>query len=154
MSPSSAEAGRPAPGGPGWLLAILTIAHLTFAEARRRRILSAALALGGAFVAVFALGLHPLARNALAPGNPADRAMLMFLPVLLALYASNFLVVMTSVLVTVDTLAGEIGSGVIEALCTKPVPRSAVALGKWLGCWLILATYALLLCGGVLLVGR
>ena len=71
-----------------------------------------------------------------------------------ALYAANFLIVMTSVLITVDTLAGEIGSGVIETLCTKPVPRWAVALGKWLGCWAILALYATLLCGGVLLVAR
>jgi ABC-type transport system involved in multi-copper enzyme maturation permease subunit len=29
-----------------------------------------------------------------------------------------------------------------------------VALGKWLGCWAILAFYATLLCGGVLLVAR
>jgi ABC-type transport system involved in multi-copper enzyme maturation permease subunit len=61
---------------------------------------------------------------------------------------------MTSVLITIDTLAGEIGSGVIEALCTKPVRRSAVTLGKWLGCFTVLALYALVLCGGVLLVGR
>jgi ABC-type transport system involved in multi-copper enzyme maturation permease subunit len=136
------------------LSAIASIAHLTFADARRRRILSAALVLATAFVSLFALGLHLIARETLAHGNTVERAILFVLPVLAALYASNFLVVMTSVLITVDTLAGEIGSGVIEALCTKPVSRSAVALGKWLGCWLILATYALLLCGGVLLVGR
>jgi ABC-type transport system involved in multi-copper enzyme maturation permease subunit len=29
-----------------------------------------------------------------------------------------------------------------------------VALGKWLGCWVVLALYALLLCGGVLVVAR
>jgi Cu-processing system permease protein len=158
MSPSSAEADRPAAApvqsGPGMLSAIASIAHLTFADARRRRILSAALVLGTAFVSLFALGLYLIARDTLARGSSVERAILFVLPVLAALYASNFLVVMTSVLITIDTLAGEIGSGVIEALCTKPVPRSAVALGKWLGCWLILATYALLLCGGVLLVGR
>jgi ABC-type transport system involved in multi-copper enzyme maturation permease subunit len=71
-----------------------------------------------------------------------------------ALYAANFLIVMTSVLVTIDTLSGEIGTGVIEALCTKPVPRWAVATGKWLGCWAILALYATLLCGGVLAAAR
>ena len=59
---------------------------------------------------------------------------------------------MTSVLVTVDTLAGEIGSGVIESVCTKPVCRAAVAFGKWLGCWLVLALYGSVLCGGVLAV--
>jgi ABC-type transport system involved in multi-copper enzyme maturation permease subunit len=56
--------------------------------------------------------------------------------------------------VTIDTLAGEIGSGVIETLCSKPVPRAAIALGKWLGCFSILALYAGLLLGGVLVVSR
>jgi ABC-type transport system involved in multi-copper enzyme maturation permease subunit len=133
---------------------VLTIAHLTLAAARRRRILAAALILGSAFVVVFAIGLHFVARDIRAHGSPAQQVLMLSLVVLAALYAANFLVVMTSVLVTIDTLAGEIGSGVIETLCTKPVPRAAVALGKWLGCWVVLALYALLLCGGVLLVAR
>ena len=134
--------------------AVLTIAHLTLAEARRRRILAAALLLGAAFVLLFALGFHFIARDIRAHGSPAQQRFMMSFVVMAALYAANFLIVMTSVLVTVDTLAGEIGSGVIETLCTKPVPRWAVALGKWLGCWAILALYATLLCGGVLLVAR
>jgi Cu-processing system permease protein len=151
MSPSSGE--RP-PGGPGLARAVLTVAHLTFAEARRRRILAAALLLGAAFVLLFAVGLHFIARDIRAHGSRPEQAFVLGFVVLAALYASNFLVVMTSVLLTVDTLAGEIGSGVIEALCTKPVSRGAIVLGKWLGCWLVLLLYALLLCGGVLLVGR
>jgi ABC-type transport system involved in multi-copper enzyme maturation permease subunit len=135
--------------------AVLTIAHLTLAEARRRRILAAALLLGAAFVLLFALGFHFIVRDVRAHGaTPAQQRLVLSIIVMAALYAANFLIVMTSVLVTVDTLAGEIGSGVIEALCTKPVPRWAVALGKWLGCWLVLAMYASLLCGGVLLVAR
>jgi Cu-processing system permease protein len=134
--------------------AALTVAHLTLVEARRRRILAAALALGAAFVLLFAIGFHFIARDIRAHGSPAQQRFMMSFPVMAALYASNFLIVMTSVLVTIDTLAGEIGSGVIEALCTKPVPRWAVVLGKWLGCWAILAMYATLLCGGVLLVAR
>ena len=134
--------------------AVLTIAHLTLAEARRRRILAAALVLGAAFVLLFGLGFHFIARDIRSHGSPAQQRFMMSFVVMAALYAANFLIVMTSVLVTVDTLAGEIGSGVIEALCTKPVPRWSVALGKWLGCWAILAMYATLLCGGVLLVAR
>lgn len=133
--------------------AVLTIAHLTLAEARRRRILAAALLLGVAFVLLFALGFHFIARD-LRTHSPAQQRFMLSFVVLAALYASNFLIVMTSVLVTIDTLSGEIGSGVIETLCTKPVPRWAVALGKWLGCWVILALYATLLCGGVLVVAR
>jgi ABC-type transport system involved in multi-copper enzyme maturation permease subunit len=131
------------------------VARLTFTEARRRRILAAALGLGGAFVLLFAIGFHFIARDVRASTNTAgQQAFALHFVVLAALYAANFLVVMTSVLVTVDTLAGEIDSGVIEALATKPVPRAAVVLGKWLGCWLILALYAAVLCGGVLLVAR
>jgi Cu-processing system permease protein len=133
----------------------LVVAHLTLAEARRRRILAAALVLGGAFVAVFATGLHFIVRDLRAVHAPMPHQTLALSSITLAaLYAANFLVVMTSVLVTIDTLAGEIGSGVIETLCTKPQSRASVALGKWMGCLALLALYATLLCGGVLLAAR
>jgi ABC-type transport system involved in multi-copper enzyme maturation permease subunit len=164
MSPSSAEvagatnpvatADRQAAGGPSLPGSILTIAWLTFTEARRRRILAAALVLGGAFVCLFGVGLHFLARDVRAHASSAQQMIAISLLALVALYGANFLIVVTAVLVTVDTLAGEIGSGVIETLCTKPVPRAAIALGKWLGCWLVLLVYGLALCGGVLAVAR
>jgi Cu-processing system permease protein len=154
----SRSSGEPGPAdtarAPGLMRAILTIAHLTFTDARRKRLLAAALILGGAFVAVFALGLHFIARDARARMAPTQQGFTLAFVVMAALYAANFLIVMTSVLVAVDTLAGEIGSGVAEALCTKPIPRAAVVLGKWLGCWTLLVLYALVLCGGVLLVAR
>ena len=135
--------------------AVLTIALLTLAEARRRRILAAALLLGCAFVALFALGLHFIARDIRTHAqNVAQQGFALSFVVLAALYAANFLIVMTSVLVTIDTISGEIGSGVVETLCTKPVSRATVVLGKWLGCWTILALYASVLCGGVLVVAR
>jgi ABC-type transport system involved in multi-copper enzyme maturation permease subunit len=153
MPRSEAEIEAP-PAAPGWIRGVATVAHLTFVEARRRRILAAALLLGAAFVALFGIGMHFMARDIRAHAPPAQQALFLNLLTLTALYAANFLIVMTSVLVTVDTLAGEIGSGVIETLCTKPVSRAVVALGKWLGCWLILLLYGFVLCGGVLGVGR
>jgi len=133
---------------------VLAVAALTFTEARRRRILAAALVVGGAFVLLFAIGLHFMARDIWAHAPPTQQKVLVNVLVLVALYAANFLIMVTAVLVTVDTLAGEIASGVIEALCTKPVPRAAVALGKWLGCGLVLLVYGLVLCGGVLAMAR
>ena len=155
MPPSGGEGARAVMArGPGLVSAVLTVAHLTFAEARRRRILAAALTLGTAFVLLFALGLHFIVREARVNIPPPQQPIMLSFVVMAALYAANFLIVMTSVLVAVDTLAGEIGSGVVETLCTKPVSRAAVALGKWLGCWALLALYASLLCGGILLVAR
>jgi Cu-processing system permease protein len=152
--PSAENAGASPTRGLGRLRAVAVVAHLTFTEARRRRILAAALLLGAAFVAFFAIGLHFMVRDIWEHATPAQQGIFINLMTLTALYAANFLIVMTSVLVTIDTLAGEIGSGVIETLCTKPVSRAVVALGKWLGCWLILVLYALVLCGGVLAVAR
>jgi len=155
MSPSPAEPSRTKPPrGPGLLRAVLVVAHLTFTDARRKRLLAAALVLGSAFVSIFAVGLHFVAVDARARLSPSQQGFAIGFVLMAALYAANFLIVMTSVLVSVDTLAGEIGSGVVEALCTKPVPRAAVVLGKWLGSCALLVLYAVVLCGGVLLVTR
>src|SRR5260221_724201 len=112
------------------------------------------LRLEGGSAALFAVGVHFIALDVRAKVPLRQQPMVLSFVVMAALYASNFLIVMTSVLVAVDTLAGEIGSGVVETLCNKPVSRAAIALGKWLGCWLLLVVYASVLCGGVLLVAR
>ncbi|MDL1898887.1 ABC transporter permease, partial [Anaerolineae bacterium CFX7] len=49
---------------------------------------------------------------------------------------------------------GEIRSGAIQSLVTKPLRRAEIVLGKWLGFWVILAGYLLLMGGGVLLIAR
>lgn len=137
--------------------ATLTIAHLTFQDARRRRLLSVVSVLGGAFLLCFGAGLHFI--NADLRSNPhaalggGDRMAINFL-VMAGLYAANFLIVMTSVLVPIETLSGEISSGTIETLATKPISRAAVVLGKWLGSYLLIASYVALLGGGVLVVAR
>lgn len=135
---------------------ILTIAHLTFHEARRRKILLAALLLGLAFVAIFATGFHLVVSSFPPPSKmpPAQRGLVMNFLVMAGLYAANFLIVMTSVLLPVDTVSGEVASGAIQSLATKPIRRSSILLGKWLGCWVILAGYVALIVCGVLLAAR
>jgi Cu-processing system permease protein len=135
---------------------ILTIAHLTFHEARRRKILLAALLLGLAFVGVFALGIHfvygEMMSNERMPPN--QRGLFLNFVTMAGLYAANFLIVMTSALMPVDTVSGEIASGAIQSLATKPIPRRSVIIGKWLGTLSIVLGYAMLLVGGVLLSAR
>ncbi len=55
--------------------------------------------------------------------------------VLAALYGVAFLTVMLAVLTSVDTIAGEIASGTIQTIVTKPLRRWEVVIGKWLGAW-------------------
>src|SRR5690349_9198191 len=59
---------------------------------------------------------------------------------------------MAAVLLPIDTLSGEIGSGVIQTLAVRPIRRREIVLGKWLGYWVVMAGYLALLAGGVLAI--
>jgi Cu-processing system permease protein len=138
-------------------MAILTITRLTFLEAARRRIALAALVLGMAFLILFGLGLYFIVNRTSLPagGNPAEnliRSQVFNFISLMGLYAVNFLTIAMGALVTADTLAGEIASGTIQTIVTKPVRRAEVVLGKWLGYAGLLAMYLLLMVGGVVLI--
>lgn len=50
-----------------------------------------------------------------------------------------------------DTLAGEIASETVQALVTKPIPRSAIVAGKWVGLSVLIGSYLALLAGGIVL---
>ena len=138
---------------------IFIIARLTLREAIRRRIVLAALLLGIAFLAIYSLGFHFIQaefQREFADGRAFGRAEQVqqqaFNFLLLAgMYVVNFLSIATAALLTADTLAGEIQSGTIQAVVTKPVRRMEVVLGKWLGHALLLLLYLLLMGGGVML---
>lgn len=136
--------------------ALLTIVHMTLHEAMRRRILAAALIGGGAFVALFATGMHfVVAEMRREAGLQAIQARVGINALTLAgLYAANFLVVMTAVLLPVDAISGEIASGVIQTVASKPVRRSTIVLGKWIAYLLLTLAYLVVLAGGVMLVAR
>ncbi len=131
-----------------------TIARLTLHEALRRRILTAALIAGAAFLALYGLGLHLMLREAATKENMTliERRVFLNIMTLAALYATNLLTVMTAVLLPVDTLSGEISSGVIQTLAVRPIRRRDIVLGKWLGHWIVMCGYFLLLAGGVLAI--
>jgi len=52
------------------------------------------------------------------------------------------------VLTSVDTLSGEISSGTIHAVATKPISRVELLFGKWLGFAGMLSLYVTLMVGG------
>jgi ABC-2 type transport system permease protein len=132
----------------GWL----TITRLTLHEAMRRRILTAALIAGAAFLALYGVGLHLILRNEHGTMTLIERRVMLNVLTLAGLYAANLLTVMAAVLLPVDTLSGEIGSGVIQTLAVRPIRRRDIVLGKWVGYWLVMAGYLALLAGGVLTI--
>lgn len=137
---------------------IITIMQLTMRETQRRRILWVALLMGIAFLAIYGVGFHYIfveLEAEIARGRgPGAR----FLPVianfllLTGLYVIHFLVVVLAALLSAGTLSGEIESHTMETLLTKPLRRWQVVLGKWLGYFLMIAVYLLLLAGGVILI--
>jgi Cu-processing system permease protein len=129
---------------------IWIMAGVTFKEAARKKILWMALLAGCAFLIVFSTALHfqnaALSERSvpLLIRNNVHSGML-----LMGLYAIDLLVVVMTVLTSVDTISGEIASGAIQAIATKPVRRWELFLGKWLGFAGMLTLYMLLMVGGI-----
>jgi ABC-type transport system involved in multi-copper enzyme maturation permease subunit len=136
--------------------ALLTIVHLTLHEAGRRRILTATLVGAAAFLILYGIGFHFVAKHAAnEAGGIVLRQRLMFNFLTLAgLYATHFLTLMTAVLLPVDTLSGDIATGVVQTLASKPVHRSSIVLGKWLAFSMVAVAYFAVVSGGVLLIAR
>ncbi len=132
---------------------ISVIAGLTFKEAARRKVLWAAFLLGLAFLGLYGLGLKTLMESdpqAFSEANKLIRNQALGLPLVMALYAVNYLTVIMTVLTSVDTIAGEISTGAIQSIATKPIKRFEIVLGKWLGFAGMLTIYLLMMAGGVL----
>jgi Cu-processing system permease protein len=134
----------------------LTIVHLTLHEAVRRRILLAALLCGAAFLILYGVGFHFIERDLQrhGPVSLLQRAMMLNFFVLAGLFAVDFLCVVTAVVLPVDSVSGEIASGVMQTLAAKPIRRADILLGKWAAHLILVLGYLLLLAGGVLVVAR
>ena len=135
---------------------IFVIAKLTFREAIRRKILLAGLVLGVAFLVIYSFGLHFILQNFnyANRGNPIPsmiRTESQNTFLMAGLYAITFLSIALAALLGVDTLAGEINSGTVQTIATKPIRRADVVLGKWVGFASLLGLYQLLTAGGVIL---
>jgi ABC-type transport system involved in multi-copper enzyme maturation permease subunit len=133
---------------------VFTIARLTFREASRRWILWVALLLGIVFLIIYGIGFNEIDKD--INQQAGDQPLLEFNEIynfllMAGLYAVNFLTVMMAVLTSVDTLSGEISSGTIHTLVSKPLQRWEIVIGKWLGFAGMLLLYLLLMGGGVLL---
>jgi ABC-type transport system involved in multi-copper enzyme maturation permease subunit len=135
----------------------LTIAYLTWIEARRRRIVLAAVLGGLAFLVIYGVALYFIDRAVSASPDPVNLVQMRIgyqFMTLAGLYVVNFLTIAVAIMLAVDTLSGEIASGVMQTLAAKPIRRAEIVLGKWLTYWLMTAVYLFLLSGGIVLMMR
>jgi Cu-processing system permease protein len=131
-------------------MGVWIMAGVTFREAARKKMLWMALGAGACFLILFGTGLHFQTKDFAAHGmSPLLRREISFTMVTMGLYAVDLLTVLMTILTSVDTLSGEIASGTIQAIATKPISRWQVLLGKWFGFLGMLTAYIAIMVVGV-----
>jgi len=133
---------------------ILKIAGITFMEARWRKIAWAVVLLGFAFLVVFGVGFYFMWRDLGRFNNITSVRMLepVNFFILIGFYGIAFLAVALALLISVDTVAGEIASGTIQTVVTKPLRRWEVIVGKWLGLGLMLSAFTIVMSAALIVI--
>jgi ABC-type transport system involved in multi-copper enzyme maturation permease subunit len=133
-------------------MTIAIIARLTFRETQRRRLLWMGVLMSLGFLLVFGLGFHFMYIDiSESMSGPETQIPLLFLT-LAGMYATNLMVIMVAILISVTTISGEVESHTIESLLAKPIRRWQLIAGKWLGYAIIILGFVLFLPGGVLVI--
>jgi ABC-type transport system involved in multi-copper enzyme maturation permease subunit len=126
----------------------LTVAGLTLREASRRRVVWALLALTVVLLALSAWGFSKLVGldTELGTMTSGEARLVASLLLNLIMFGMSLIAAIGTAFLAGPTLAGEVESGQALAMLARPVRRSAVVLGKWLG----LVTFG---CGYVVVAG-
>lgn len=149
---SDARADERAWREPGMLRTVVLMAGITFREAARRKILWIAAIAGVVFLGLFGAGLHFMLRSISPTVSMVSRHEGIGMMLMMTLYAGSMMTSLMAALTSCDTLAGEIASGTIHAIATKPVRRWALVLGKWAGFVVLLGAYIFFIEGGSMLI--
>ncbi len=120
--------------------AVLTIASLTIRESVRRRLVYAFLAITAVIVGLSAWGFDRLSHSHSLTSGEANLAVPEAL--ILFLFMFSFVLALSASAIASPSVSSEIESGVLLTVLTRPVRRSEVLLGKWLGLAALLAGYA------------
>ena len=133
------------------------IAGLTFREAWRRKVFLAALIMSVLFLILYALGLYFAGREIVTHagsgmGGAADeliRRGIAAQMLSLGLSPTSLIVGLTAVFASVGTISGEIDTGVLQGVAARPVRRSELIAGKYIGLAAMLAVYDIVLVAAV-----
>ena len=113
----------------------LTIAGLTLREAARRKVVRALLALTVVLLALSAWGFSKLIGldTELGTMTSGEARLIASLLLNLVMFGMSLIAALGTAFLAGPTVAGEVESGQALALLARPVRRSSVLLGKWLG---------------------
>jgi ABC-type transport system involved in multi-copper enzyme maturation permease subunit len=113
---------------------VLTVAALTLREASRRKVLRALAALTVALLGLSAWGFSRLAAESDFGSLTSGEARLVASQLLnLVMFGMSLIAALGTAFLAGPTVSGEVESGIALSVLARPVRRSAVLLGKWLG---------------------
>lgn len=119
---------------------VLTIARLTILEASRRKLLLALAALTVAVIVLTSWGFSRL--PAMQGVTPAQVRLASSQLTILVAFMFSGVLALGSTLVAAPSIASDIESGIALAILPRPIRRSQLLMGKWLGLALLVSVYA------------
>ena len=124
--------------------AIWPIARMTMIEASRRRMLIALAALTFLVVAGVAYGFSRLPQiGGSRPINHDDLNQIASILTILTFFMFSFVLTFAAVFVAAPAISSDVESGVILAIVPRPIRRSDIVLGRWLGLALVVVIYTI-----------
>ena len=111
---------------------MITIAAITFREVLRKRVLLLTLLLAAAFFALYGTGLYHANKN-LHTAPPMIKDVLVPQLYFVGLYFGNFIMAFLAIFSSVGAISTEVENGTMHAILSRPIRRSEIVLGKFLG---------------------
>jgi ABC-type transport system involved in multi-copper enzyme maturation permease subunit len=124
--------------------AVLVFARLTVQEASRRRLLLALLILTLLVVGFSAWGFHKLTtvtRNGAAL-SPSEVTLIASQLLIVITFMYSGVLALSAAVVAGPLISSEVESGLLLSMLARPVRRSEVVIGKWLGLAVLVTIYA------------
>jgi len=124
---------------------ILVIARLTVQEASRRRLLAALVILTLIVVAISAWGFEKITTVTGSNGRPLqhDQVQLITSQLLIVItFMYSGVLALSAAVVAGPLISSEVESGMLLSMLARPVRRSEVVIGKWVGLAVLVALYA------------
>jgi ABC-type transport system involved in multi-copper enzyme maturation permease subunit len=124
---------------------VLVIARLTIQEASRRRLLLALIILTLIVVGFSAWGFHKITTVNRANGTPlpvAEVDLITSQLLIVVTFMYSGVLALSAAVVAAPLISSEVESGLLLSILARPVRRSEVVIGKWLGLAVLVALYA------------
>ncbi len=131
---------------------VMVIAALTLREIARRRILWVLLGLSVVSVLLVAWGVDRLVVTARGEGVEELEIRIGVSQVLIMIaFMFSFVLAMSAAFLAAPAIASDVETGTVHAMLARPMRRSELVVGRWLGLAIVVAGYAVL--SGLLAIG-